>query len=100
MQLKDKELDKEVAKISPQINLCYFEAHNERATDIYEPITIKFLIGNLGGVTSSTVFKNKTGDETLGDCVAKQFLKMKFKVERGHVNIRYLYTLNYNPKYK
>ena len=99
IKIKSEEVQREVAKRSKQINSCYYEAH-QRAVDIYKPITIKFIIGNLGGVRSAHTFKNETGDEKLGKCIAKEFTYLKFKVEKGHTNYRYLFTLNYNPRYK
>ena len=88
-------IDKAIRAHTAQIRYCYSRELNKNPR-LFGKVTIKFVIGAAGTVTSSTVNKSTVNNGAVENCVADRITRIQFPKPKGGVNVTVIYPFNFN----
>jgi len=79
-----------------EVRSCYSAALN-RDPNLSGAVAIEFEIGPTGKIGYASVYRNDTGDATLGTCIAKLVERWNFPKPPGGSSVKVIYPFKLSP---
>ena len=88
-------IDKAIRDHVAQIRYCYSRELNKNPR-LFGKVSVKFVIGGTGRVTSSTIKSSTLGNAAVDNCVADRISRIQFPHPKGGVKVTVVYPFNFN----